>query len=111
MVLQQKVQDVKDLLGSQNTHPTPRPDDLEVMVVVQERFKVGRMDQVLKQFGIERPRGLTCKAKAKLIVNQVPREELMKLLNEATLPPSRDGWGNGGIAAVEVHTHRSVWEW
>ena len=59
------------------------------MVVVQERFKVGRMDQVLKQFGIERPRGLTNKGKAKLLVNMVPREELMKLLNEAALPPHR----------------------
>ena len=79
------------MLELHQTNAPPRLDELDVMELVSERFKVSRMTAVLDQFKIKRPRGLANKGKAKLIVNQVPREGLMKLLNEATLPPSRDG--------------------
>ena len=84
-------EDLKTLAAAQSAnpapHPTPCTGELEAMVLVLDKFRVGRMNQILEQFAIQRPRGLTCKAKAKLIVEQVPRLELMKLLNEATLPP------------------------
>ena len=50
---------VEKLLDFHEKSPPPRLDDLDVMELVQERFKVGRMNEVLEQFDIERPRGLT----------------------------------------------------
>ena len=78
---------VNQLLDLQSANPPPRLDDLDVMVLVQQRFKVGRINHIMNQFGIDRPPGLTKEAKAQLLVNKMPRPELMKLLNEAELPP------------------------
>ena len=59
-----------------NAHPPPRLDDLDVMQRVQERFNAGRMNEILAEYGIERPRGITCTDKAKLLVNRVRAKSL-----------------------------------
>ena len=49
------------------------------------------MTQILEEFDIERPCGLTKEANAQLLVNKMPRPVLMRLLNEAVLPPAPEG--------------------
>ena len=48
--------------------PPSNPDDLALMEKVLNKFKVGRMNTLLKQFQVDRPAGVKREGKASLIV-------------------------------------------
>ena len=71
---------VDKLLEYHEKVPPSNPDDLDLMENVLNKFKVGRMNAILQQFNVERPVGVKREGKAILIVKNVPRSELLKLL-------------------------------
>jgi len=68
--------------------PPSNPDDLDLMERVLNKFKVRRMNAILQQFNVERPDGVKREGKAALIVKNIPREELLKLLEAPEDPPA-----------------------
>ena len=59
--------------------PPSNPEELDLMERVLKKFKVGRMDNILNQFNVERAAGVKRERKAALIVKNVPRDQLIKL--------------------------------
>ena len=66
--------------------PPSNPDDLGLMERVLANFKVRRMNAILQQFNVERPKGVKREGKAALIVKSVPRGDLLNLF-EAPADP------------------------
>jgi hypothetical protein len=60
--------------------PPSNPGDLELMEKVLNKFKVGRMNNILKQFNVDRPAGVKREGKAALIVKNIARSQLVELL-------------------------------
>ena len=53
------------------------------MAKVLHQFKVARMNDILQQFRVHRPTGVKREGKASLIVKNVPRDQLLKLLEDS----------------------------
>lgn len=60
--------------------PIVIPGQLELMEAVQNTFKVGRINELLLQFGIDRPPGVNKNGKARLLAEKAPTPELLALL-------------------------------
>ena len=77
---------VDKLLEYHEKVPPSNPGDLDLMEKVLNKFKVGMMNDILQQFKIDRPAGVKREGKAALIVKNVPRTDLLKLLEERPSP-------------------------
>ena len=77
---------VDKLLEYHEKVPPSNPGDLDLMEKVLNQFKVGMMNDILQQFKIDRPAGVKREGKAALIVKNVPRTDLLKLLEERPSP-------------------------
>ena len=69
--------------------PSTAPDDLQLMARILKEVKVGRMNAILKDLRIPRPRGLKKEDKATLIVDTMPRDQLLRFLAGPTQEPRR----------------------
>ena len=74
---------VEQLLEQNEKAPPSNPSDLDPMAKVLNRFKVARMNDILKQYHCHRPVGVKKEDKAALIVKHVPRTQLLQLLEES----------------------------
>ena len=67
------------LLEYHEEAPPSKPGDLQLMARCLKQIKVRRMNEVLAKFG-DRPAGLKKEDKAALLIERVPREDLLRLL-------------------------------
>ena len=74
---------VGKLLDYHEKAPLSNPSDLDLMAKVLNRFKVARMNDILKQYHVDRPAGVKKEGKAALIVKHVPSTQLLQLLEES----------------------------
>ena len=76
------------LLDYHDTAPPSNPGDLQLMARCLKQIKVRRMNEVLAKFG-DRPVGLKKEDKAALLIERVPRDDLLRLLGspEAHVEP------------------------
>ena len=79
-----------DKLNEHHEKAPPR-DDLALMEKVMLNINVGRMNEILNQFKVVRPAGVKKAGKAKLIVEHVPRDELLGLLSPPHSEPKKRG--------------------
>jgi hypothetical protein len=74
---------VEKLLDYHEKAPPSNPSDLDLMAKVLNRFKVARMNEILKKYHVDRPAGVKKEGKAALIVKHVPSTQLLQLLEES----------------------------
>ena len=74
---------VGKLLDYHEKAPPSNPSDLDLMAKVLNRFKVARMNEILKKYHVDRPAGVKKEGKAALIVKHVPSSQLLQLLEES----------------------------
>ena len=79
------------LLAYHEREPPPAPpDDLQLMARLSHRVLVRSMDTLLAEHsGARPPRGLTKGEKAALLIEQLPREKISRLLVSADAPEQR----------------------
>jgi hypothetical protein len=86
-VAQSQIQDlsskVEKLVEFHEMSPPTNTADLGLMAKVLNRFKVARMNEILKTYHVDRPAGVKKEGKAALIVKHVPNTQLFQLLEES----------------------------
>ena len=96
------------LLAYHEREPPPAPpDDLQLMARLSHRVLVRSMDTLLAEHsGARPPRGLTKGEKAALLIEQLPREKVSRLLVSANEPGQRAS--KKAKSAPPVHTQTTL---
>jgi len=83
--------------------PPSQAGDLQLMARLQKLCKVGRMNSLLKEHGIQHEVGLKVADKAALLVQKVPRDRLLEILANPQLtatPKSAPRTSRGSASSV-----------
>ena len=70
---------VEQLLKHRDQAPPSNSDDVDLMDRVLSTFKMGRMNNILQQFNVQRLAGVEIAGTAALIAKRVPRDQLIQL--------------------------------